>query len=32
MKHGNYQHGWLHHYCQDVGFTFDRGDFTGICG
>ena len=21
MKHGNYQHGWLHHYCGELGFT-----------
>ena len=25
MKHGNYQHGWLYHYCGELGFTINRG-------
>ena len=25
MKHGNYQHDWLLHYCQDLGFVIDHG-------
>ena len=24
MKHGNYQHGWLYHYCGELGFTINR--------